>query len=111
MIKKLLTTILLLTATTISFAQSSQEDAGQKLLRELNSVPIPQGKYSNKVPGGNVFLFCGGGRPSRTNPLRPVYDDICAGNTGTVPTVPVSPINTTPIKVTNPKLEELKEFK
>lgn len=41
-----------------------------------------QGQYSNKVPGGNVFLFCGAGRPGKANPLRPIYDSICGNNTG-----------------------------
>lgn len=40
-----------------------------------------QGSYNSRVPGGNPFVFCSGGRPSRRNPLRVVYDQICpAGN-------------------------------
>lgn len=35
-----------------------------------------QGSYSN-VPGGNVFVFCSGPRPSKHSPWRSVYNRIC----------------------------------
>lgn len=53
------------------------EDKTSALLKPKNV----QGSYNSRVPGGNPFTFCSGGRPSRKNPLRPIYDAICpAGN-------------------------------
>jgi hypothetical protein len=62
----------------------------QQTMAELNRQKPPKGQYNSQVPGGNVFIFCSGGRPSRANPLRPIYDSICPSNKGNV----APPINT-----------------
>lgn len=43
----------------------------------LFKTPNIKGVFNSRVPGGNPFVFCSGGRPSRKNPLRPVYDAVC----------------------------------
>ena len=38
--------------------------------------PNINGKYDTRYPG-NIFAFCSGGRPSRGNPKRAIYNSIC----------------------------------
>lgn len=56
----------------------------QKSIQELNKNQPPKGQFNN-VPGGNVFIFCSGGRPGKHNPYRVIYDRICpAGDSSKV---------------------------
>lgn len=81
---KVTNTTQIMTETPPQYSNIQVDNTQSGNIQSLNApLQIPQGKYSDKVPGGNVFLFCGAGRPSKANPLRVVYDSICAGNTGT----------------------------
>ena len=78
-----------------------------KTMEELNKVQPPKGSYNSKVPGGNVFVFCSGNRPSRANPLRPIYDSICPASKGNIaPGVPAPPGIPTPPTILIPKPSE-----
>lgn len=78
----------------------------QKSIEALANVQQNQGQYNSKVPGGNSFIFCMGGRPSKYSPMRPVYDNVCdSGDASKVkaPPVPVliDPDTGKPVDVNN----------
>lgn len=62
-----------LAASGAGVAALLAEDKTSQLLVPKNV----KGSYNSSVPGGNPFVFCSGGRPSRKNPLRKIYDMIC----------------------------------
>jgi hypothetical protein len=93
--KKLLLITMLLGTTNV-WAQNlsptlDPNEAASREIERLNKTPLPQGQYNSSVPGGNVFIFCKGGRPSKLNPMRPIYDSTCPAGNGSNIAPPVLP--------------------
>lgn len=78
--KAILITVLTL-LTSISFAQDTTPSSGNTTLdNAMNKAKNSGGDFNSKV--SNPFAFCSAPKPSKRDPMRIVWDQICpAGNT------------------------------
>lgn len=108
--KKAILITMLTLCTSVSFAQSSNSNSSSSgtgnstLDNAMNQAKNQAGDFNSRVP--NPFVFCAAPKPSRGNPLRPVWDQICPSGNAQAAAAPVPVPTGSPIADTSALKEQ-----